>query len=327
MPMRPATRVSNGNLRDVLQYAAPPRELQAAFTAVDLPGILSNVANKEALQGYMEEDAVWREIAAVKTVSDFKQVTSYRMLADAGYEKVGPGGKIKHGTVAEESYTRQADTYAKMFAITRQDIINDDLGMFDDIRNVLGAGGAQKLNDVFWATFLDNSTFYTAARTNYISGATTNLGADGVGLGKGVEQFRKRTSGTGDGSKRLGGSPTLLLVPPELETIADQLYVARNAGAVKASDVNTHAGKYRPVVANQLSDSSFTGNSATAWYLLKGGELNAPVAVSFLNGQQTPTVEAADSSFDTLGFEFRGYHDFGCDQAEYLGSIKSKGAA
>jgi signal peptide peptidase SppA len=37
----------------------------------------------------------------------------------------------------------------------------------------------------------DHATFWTAARTNYISGATTNLGLDGVGLGLGVKAFRR----------------------------------------------------------------------------------------------------------------------------------------
>jgi hypothetical protein len=118
-----------------------------------------------------------------------------------------------------------------------------------------------------------------------------------------------------------------LLVPPELKTTADQLYTSHNRDAVKASDNNTHAGKYEPIVANQLSEAAFTGYSVTAWYLLGEGELSAPVAVSFLNGQETPTVEAADSDFATLGMQFRGFHDFGCHQAEYLGCLKSKGAA
>ena len=76
-----------------------------------------------------------------------------------------------------------------------------------------------------------------------------------------------------------------------------------------------------------LSDSAFTGYSTTAWYLLRPPTDMAAVAVSFLNGNQTPTVESSDADFDTLGIQFRGYHDFGCDQAEYLAGIKSKGAA
>jgi phage major head subunit gpT-like protein len=251
------------------------------------------------------------------------------MLDDMEYELLGPGGLIKHGTTGEESYTRKADTFAKMFALTRTDIINDDLGAFDDLRQRIGRGGAIKLNNLFWTTFLSNpTTFWTAARTNYIEGATTNLAADGVGLSKGVEAFRKRRSPAKDGSKRLGGAPKRLLVPPELETVADQLYTARNSTNVKAGDANTHAGKYQPIVANQLSDEAFGGGySATAWYLLGDKSMGSPVVVSFLNGQETPTVESADADFNTLGVQFRGFHDFGCDQGEFLGAVKSKGAA
>ena len=329
MHVAAGTRVTAGNIREVMQYACEPRMIQAAFSTVSLPGILSNVANKEILQGYMEEDSVWRDIAVTKSVSDFKTVTSYRMLDDMTYEKLGPGGRIKHGKTSEESFTRSADTYAKMYAITRQDIINDDLGAFDDMRARLGRGSAMKLNDLFWETFLGNlGTIFTSTRTNYISGSTTNLGIDGVGLALGQKAWRQRTSPTADGTKRVGGTAKFLLVPPELETIADALYVGRNNSSVKVSDVNTFAGKYNPICAPQLSDSSITGYSTTAWYLLGDKSMGSPMVVSFLNGQETPTVESADADFSTLGIEFRGYHDFGVDLGDgYLNAVMSKGAA
>ena len=329
MYLAPGTRINASNIREVLQYACSPQQIQAAFSTVSLPGILSNVANKEILQGYMEEDTVWEKIAATKSVSDFKTVTSYRMLDDMTYEELGPGGKIKHGKTGEESFTRSADTYAKMYSITRQDIINDDLSAFDDLRARLGRGSAMKLNDLFWATFLGNlGTIFTAARTNYISGSTTNLGTDGVGLGLGQKAWRQRTSPSADGAKRVGGTAKFLLVPPELETIADALYVGRNNSSVKVSDVNTFAGKYNPICAPQLSDSSITGYSTTAWYLLGDKSMGAPMVVSFLNGEQTPTVESADADFNTLGVQFRGYHDFGVDLGDgYLNALMSKGAA
>jgi len=326
----PGERLHNGNLKAVLRAASAAPEIRAASgtSTVSLPGIFANVANKELLTGYMEEDQSWREVAAVKPVNDFKAVTSYRLLDDMAYEKVGANGEIKHGKVSEESYTRQAATYAKMFTLTRRDQINDDLGAFADLRNRLGRGAAQKFNDVFWTEFLsDAATFWTAARTNYITGATTNLGTDGVGLGLGVKAFRQMTSPTADGTKRIGGNPEILLVPPELEGNAEVLYANQNLGSVKSGDANIYANKYRPVVVPWLSDSSFTGYSTTAWYLLRSPGLMPAVVASFLFGNEAPTVEDSEADFDTLGWQFRGYHDFGVDQAEYLCGIKSKGAA
>jgi hypothetical protein len=51
------------------------------------------------------------------------------------------------------------------------------------------------------------------------------------------------------------------------------------------------------------------------------------IEVAFLNGRDMPIVESADADFNTLGVMFRGYHDFGVDQAEYLAGVLSKGAA
>lgn len=334
-------RIGTSNLRAVLR-AAFPQEMQAGFSTVSLPGIFSNVANKELLAGYEEEDTTWKEVATIKSVSDFKTVTSYRMLDDMEYEQLGPAGQIKHGSLGEESYTRQANTFAKMFVLTRTDIINDDMSALDDLRNRIGRGAGKKLNKVFWTEFLsDASTFWTTARTNYITGATSNLGTDGVGLGLGVTAFRKMTSPSADGTKHLnagkgaageirngaGGRPEILLVPPELESIAETLYRNTNLGAVANSSANIYANKYRPVVVWQLSDSAYTNYSTTAWYLLNKPGYMAPISVSFLNGTESPTVESAEADFNTLGIQFRGYHDFGCDQAEYLAGIKSKGAA
>ena len=336
--------IHTGNLEEVLHFACPSKRGQSlnatGFSTVSVPNILSNVANKELLTGYMEEDNAWREIAAVKSVSDFKQATSYRMLDDMTYEQLSPAGDIRHGGIGEETYTRQVDTYAKMFAITRKMIVNDDMGAFDDLRARIGRGSAKKLNQVFWSTFTNNASFFTSGNTNYLTGATSNLGTDGVGLGLAVLKFRQMTSPTADGKKRVnadtanpvgragtGGRPEILLVPPELEAIAEALYVNQNLGMTKTSEANIYAGKYRPVVAWQLSDSTYTGNSATAFYLLNSPGYLPTTVVSFLNGVETPTVESADADFSTLGIQFRGYHDFGVDQAEYLGGVKSKGAA
>jgi phage major head subunit gpT-like protein len=221
-----------------------------------------------------------------------------------------------------------------MLGITRTDIINDDLGAFDDLRERLGRGASKKFNNIFWASFMNNSSFFTTARTNYIEGSGTVLGLDGVGLQAGVTAYRKMRTPAADGSRRMGvsaGRPTIILIPPELEFIARTHYVSigvNTGGAAtetKVPNANIFAGLYRPVIQDRLSDSAFTGYSTTAWYLL--GDNLKPMVVSFLNGNETPTVESTDADFNTLGIQFRGYHDFGTDKSEYLSGVKVKGAA
>jgi hypothetical protein len=324
----PGERITAGNIKRVLKRAFPDDDAVvmrgAQFSTVSLPGIFSNVANKEILAGFTEEDNTWREISRIATATDFKATTAYRLTDSLEYEELPKGGEIKHGTLGEESYTRQIKTYAKMLGLDRQDIINDDLSAFDELRTRLGRGAARKFNNVFWTAFMANSSFFTTARGNYIEGATTNLGTDGVGLTAGVKKFRQLESADG---KRIGGTPQILMVPPELEFIADQLFSGGSPESQTAANTNPFRGKYRTVVVPWLSDTDFTGNSTTAWYLFRNPGILAPMVVSFLNGNQSPTVESTDADFNTLGILFRGFHDFAADQAEYLAGIKSLGAA
>jgi len=84
---------------------------------------------------------------------------------------VAPGGEIKHGDLGQESYTNKADTYGLILSIDRREIINDDLGAITTVPRKLGRGSGLKINDVFWATFIDNSSFFTADARNFVSGA------------------------------------------------------------------------------------------------------------------------------------------------------------
>jgi len=314
------------DLRGIFEAAFP---IRGAFTAVSLPGVLGAAANKFILAGFDNVEDTWREISSIKPAVDFKTMTRYRLLDGLEYEEVGASGEIKHGSLSEENYTNAAKTYAKMLGLTRVDIINDDLGAFDTIRTKLGRGAALKLNTVFWTAFLDNSTFFTAARGNYMEGAGTTLQSSQLTAAVLLMRKLKTPSVQGQAGHPIGVKPKNLLVPPELEVTADELYESTNlvGGSTKSTAKNTHAGKYKPLVSAYLSDSAITNYSLTGWYLL-GDKNDLPVMeVVFLNNQQTPTVESAEADFNVLGVQFRGYHDFGAAKAEYNGGVKSKGAA
>jgi hypothetical protein len=86
--------------REVLRAAFAP-SVTAGWSSIDLGGILSNVANKFLLEGFFSVESTWRQIAAVAPVSDFKAITRYRLIGKDTYEKVAPGGELKHGTLGE----------------------------------------------------------------------------------------------------------------------------------------------------------------------------------------------------------------------------------
>lgn len=322
-----------GGLHSALRAAFQPRDLDIrasidGASSYSLSGILSNVANKFLKVGFESVEQSWRPISAIRAVRDFKQISSYTLTGSMVYEKVAPGGEIKHGSVSEETYTNQADTYGRMLGIDRRDLINDDLGALSSAGRRLGRGGALKLNDVFWAEFLDNSSFFASGNSNYISGATTLLSSEG--MRQGLEKFRKLTDPDG---MPMGHTPRYLVVPPELEVIAMELYTSTNyntggaATTEKVPNRNVFANKYIPVVSNYLSNTSYTGYSTTAWYLLADPMDVAVIETVFLNGVESPTVESAEAEYNQLGIFLRGYHDFGVNKQEPRGGVKSKGGA
>ena len=309
--------------RAVMRFAFQP-QLEGAFSTIDVGGILSNVANKFLLEGFFSVERTWRNICAVRNVSDFKTVTSYRLIGKDQYEQVSPGGELKHGTLGEESYTNKADTYGLILSIDRRDIINDDLGAITTVPRKLGRGSGLKINDVFWATFLANSTFFTADAKNYLSGADTALSIDG--LTKSEVAFMDQVDSD---NKPIGIMPAILLVPTALSALGTQLYKSMELRDTNSNQkypiANPHQGKFRVEVSRYLSNARYTGNSSKAWYLLADPNDLPVIEVAFLNGQESPTIETAEADFSVLGIQCRGVHDFGSALQDPRAGVKSKG--
>ena len=298
----------------------------AGLSTINIGGIISNVANKFMLEGFFSVERTWRTITAIRNVSDFKTVTSYRLVGKDQYELVAPGGEFKHGTLGEESYSNKADTYGLLLSIDRRDIINDDLGAITTVPRKLGRGSGLKINDVFWTTFLDNAAFFTAGNNNFLIGAQTALSIDG--LTNAETAFLDQVDSDG---KPIGIMPSVLLVPTGLSAIGTQLFksleLRDTTSNTKFPTANPHQGKFGVEVSRYLGNAQFTGNSNKAWYLLADPTDLPVIEVAFLNGREAPTIETAEADFNALGVQMRGYHDFGVNLQDPRGGVKSKGEA
>jgi hypothetical protein len=312
------------DIHGALIAAFGPSRLEAAFSTVDIGGILSNVANKFLLDGFMAVERTWRNICAVRNVPDFKTATSYRLIGKDQYELVGPAGEIKHGTLGEEPFTNKADTYALMLGISRRDMINDDLGAITTVPKKLGRGSGSKINDIFWTVFLNNGAFFAAGNKNYLAGADTALSIDG--LTKMEALFMDQVDADG---KPTGIMPAILLVPTALSATGTQLFksleIRDTTATTKYPVANPHVGKFRNEVSRYLANAKYPGNSAKAWYLLADPNDLPVVEIAFLDGKEAPTIETAEADFNLLGIQMRGYHDFGVALQDPRGGVKAKG--
>ena len=298
----------------------------AGYTSIDLPGILGGIINRELLEGYGAVESVWDRIARIMPVKDFREITSYRLVSGGGFQKVLPHGELQHGTYSETSYTNKAETYGKIVGLSRQDIINDDLGALASIPQQLGLDAAMTFNEIFWKEFLDNSTFFKTQNKNYLTGNALSI----EGLGAAVKKFRELKDESG---RMIGVAPAILLVGGSNEVLADKLFadanvIAIGVGATAATTPNGNPfkGKYQPVCSVYLEDTSLSGYSTTAYYLLAKPAFRAAMQVCFLNGNRTPTVQSSEMDFNTLGIQFRAYYDFGCAKMDPFAGVKVTGA-
>ena len=296
----------------------------SGFSTISISTILSNIANKFLRAGFDSVDMTPMRIAAIRNVRDFKTITTTSLIADTEFEKVGPSGEIKHGTLSELTYTNKAETYGRMLAITRTDYINDDLGAITAVPMKLGRGAGLKLNNIFWTKFLNNSSFFTSGRTN-VNTAVADMTIGGLQATETI--FMDQTDPNGD---PLGIEPAILLVPTPLKVSANTLMrsekVVTGASAT-IGEANPFAGRFRVESSPYMSNANYTGYSAAAWYMIADPAVLPVIEIVALNGRVEPTVESADAEFNTLGVQMRGYCDIGVELQEYRGGVRADGGA
>ena len=314
------------------------RMIRAAggFTTVSLTNVLGNTANKAMLASYDSQVTTWKGIAAIRSHSDFKAVSRFRLDSTGAFKKVGPDGELKHVGLADTAYTNQLATYGAIIALTRQMMINDDLQAFLEIPRLLGRMSAVRVEEAVYVTLLSNpSSFFHANNSNLLTGGGSVLAI--AGLTDAETAFANQVDSNG---KPIMTAPDRILVGTALGVAARSLYnetVLGAASGVPSTTVptnNPHVGKFEPVMTPYLNNTSIrdqdgvaiSGQSATLWYLFADPAVRAAIAVAFLNGQETPTIEDAETDFATLGRQWRAYHDFGVGMEDTTAALKNNGA-
>ena len=291
-----------------------------AFSTVNLSGILSNTANKAMLASYLAVGATWNRIAAVRSHSDFKVNTLYRMDADGAFKKVGASGELKLSSFSETSFTKKLDTFGTIISLTRRDMVNDDLGAFLQIAQQLGRMAAIRIEEAVYVLLLGsiNSTLFTTGNGNYLTGAgalsLTSLAALAA-------KFNDQVDSQG---KPVLIQPRVLLVGSAIKTTAENLYNETVVVGSTTTDKlqparNPHAGLYEPVASPYINNTrirdqdgvALSGQTATGFGLFADPAERAALGVAFLNGAQSPTIQSGETDFAQLGMQFRGYIDFG----------------
>jgi len=297
--------------------------IRAAFSTQSLPTILGNVAKKSLMKGYNLAGATWDGWTTPGTASDFKTMTRVRDTDTGALEKVANGGEIKYGGTSEEKEQFNVDTYAKNFGISRQDIINDDLGVFTRKPMKMGQKAMATVHKLVYTHLLANGNMDDATALFHSDhgnlNTTSPLGADK--LAAAIAAMRVQVDSD---NEPINIEPAYLIVPPELENLArgllesDMIMATDGSASTKKHPVkNIFKGLMTPIIDPRLSNLTYTGYSATTWYLAANGTFWDTVEVAFLNGKKEPTLERFNAGPDVQGLIYQVYIDCGVKSLDW----------
>ena len=279
------------------------------------PGILSNVAHKSMAQAYQSAPTTYQFWTAQGSNSDFKDATRYRLSEADTLEKLNESGEFQAGGVTEGAAKTSIATYGRMFSLTRQAIINDDMGALQQIPAIYGAAARRMINKMVYKMLQSNPKVEGAQlfHADHKNLCAEDISIEGLAKMKAAMAKQKNIKG----AEYLNIQPAFLICPVELEVQAAQL-ISSVVDPTKANATpNPFANKMTVISEPELED-------AEAFYLAAAAGIAPTIEVTSLNGNLTPTMERAEQ-FDTLGIKWRIYMDVGVNLLDYRGIQKSTG--
>jgi len=295
----------------------------AAFThhSSDFPLLLANVSQKALLAGYNDTPELFPQFTRAVNVSDFKAATLAGLGLFSNLDIVRENGEYKYGTFSEAGTTIQLATYGKLFSISRQAIINDDLNAFTDVPRKMGAAakrtvGAAVINLLTSnPTLSDSVTLFHATHNNLLTGAaisTTSVDAMAASMAK----------QTGPGGVGTVMVPLkYLVVPIALRGLA--LTVKQSQFEVTSNKNNTTPNIVRDTF-EVIGDPRLDAASAAVWYGVADPSQCDGIVVAYLDGQQEPYLEAKDG-WNVDGTEFKVRIDAAAGIGDHRGLAKNPG--
>ena len=283
------------------------------------PAIMSNLANKSVMVGFNEAETTYQIWAGKGSNRDFKEAARVALSEAGTLELVPEGGQFKQDSFGEASARTKVATYGKLFSLTRQAIINDDLGLFSKIATKYGSAAKRLVNKMVYAQLTgnvkmqDNVALFDTKHGN-VAGTGEALSVKAIA--KAITAMRRQKGITGEATLNI--TPKYLVVPPELEVTAYQIVNSTAAvDGVNSGVVNPYKGRFIVVADAELTDPD-------AWYLVADATQHDTIEVTYLNGVETPRLETRQG-FDVDGIEYKVAFDCGVSALDFRGVFKNAG--
>lgn len=319
-------------------------DLRESGSSSDFANYLADKATKRLMWSYNDVSASWRRYARTYSVSDFKPILFTTVTEMQDLLPIGEDGEYHDSQISEiVGPSLTVSKFGRLFSLTREAIINDDLNQLRDRPAAMGRSAARTMSHAMVAKLeanpnaYDGTALFHTNHANILSGSQYALSEDT--LAQAITKLRLQTDANGN---RIGLRPRMLVIPAELELTARRILQSTTvplAGYTKGSTDaaatahgyggnNVLSGIVEPVVEEYLTD-------ANDWYLFADPNEAPVLAVGFLNGKETPDIMLRDPGmrlvlggsdpysmeFDEIVWKVR--HEWGNGVFDWRGAVKS----
>ena len=291
-----------------------------AFThnSGDFSRLLGNVAHKALLLGYGAQENTFRDWTLKGTLTDFRPASRVGLESFPTLDKVPEGGEYKYATIGDRGEQIQLATYGKLFSITRQAIINDDLQAFTELPMKMGQAAYRTINKLVYAiltgnpTMADGTALFHANHKNIATSAAPSIAS----LGAARALMRKQKDA---GGEVLNIRPSYVICPVALEDAIRSIIAGEFDTAGGGALVPNPLRNFAQVI----SDAELDESSAAAWYMSAGQGYDT-IEVAYLDGDDRPRLEQ-QAGWTVDGVEFKVAIDAGVKARDFRTMVKNAG--
>lgn len=286
-------------------------------TTSDFAMLLQSSATRFLIDAFRAASSPLKTLARPRTLPDFREAYGVRVEGDADFPKVNENGEFKRGTLQTSSDKINLETFGEILAISRQALINDDLGAFASVATFFARAAAETeaqylagLINGTGATLSDGQPLYHSTHGNVAASGTA---IDEVALAAGLRQMRLQKNL--DGVTFANVVPKFLVVGPAKEVEAQKAIASITPATT--SSVN-------PFDALQLivDPRLGTGNS---WRLFADPMVHPVLEWATLDGQEGIFTDTR-IGFEVDGVEIKARIDIGAAAWDFRGSYMNPGA-
>lgn len=279
----------------------------------DFTSILANVSNKALMLGYTSAPETWRPFCRVVPLSDYKPAKRVNITSFSALDELLEHQSYKEGTIGDLEETLTMQKFGKLFTISREALVNDDLDAIGRVPQRMGVSAAQVVGNMVYNTILLGNPTLGQDSTDLFHADHGNFIAAGAGAAPSVTTLNAAFAAMGvqtdpDARMTLNVMPEYLIVPHALAGTANVLTTAMgqddSPGVTSGFVVVDGANRFRQLTV--IVEPRIDANDAAKWFLAANPNRGVidTVEVAFLDGREEPFMESREG-FESDGLQWK----------------------